>query len=273
MKKSFSGGPGCLWPDVWRQGRPRRPGPGGIQVPSGKDRVRPGRRPGDTLRQALPLAALKGKVVMITLWSIDCRFCYEELLDLQAFRDKHRRKGLEMLGLSVDDGADEIRDWPAALSCPQLPRRLAPAPGSDDGLALPKGTPTTYVVDRQGTSSQALRAIARRALRLHRKPAWSQAMTLRHLPPGSRGGGGRRGAGNYPDRGPDRPPSLSSRYHDYWIDGVEVAGRLGPKTAPAGQRYVVVRFTARNFDKEPRARLRQGTGRQPGGKGAGIRPG
>ncbi len=96
------------------------------------------------------LAALKGKVVMITLWSIDCRFCYEELPDLQAFRDKHRRKGLEMLGLSVDDGADEIRDYLRRYPALNFPVVWRLAPGSDDGLARSKGTPTTYVVDRQG---------------------------------------------------------------------------------------------------------------------------
>lgn len=81
-------------------------------------------------------------------------------------------------------------------------------------------------------------------------------MTLRHLAAGFLVAAGVAVAAppeNYPTAAPDRRPSLSSRYHDYWIDGVEVAGRLGPKAAPAGQRYVVVRFTARNFDKEPRA--------------------
>ena len=55
-----------------------------------------------------------------------------------------------MLGLSVDDGADEIRDYLRRYPALNFPVVWRLAPGSDDGLARSKGTPTTYVVDRQG---------------------------------------------------------------------------------------------------------------------------
>lgn len=96
------------------------------------------------------LAARSGKVVMVTLLSIDCGYCYRELPALQAFRDRHRDAGLELVGLSVDDAADEIADWLRRYPALDFPVVWRLAKASDDGFARSRGTPTTYLVDRDG---------------------------------------------------------------------------------------------------------------------------
>ena len=62
-------------------------------------------------------------------------------------------------------------------------------------------------------------------------------MTLRHLAAGFLVAAGVAVAAppeNYPTAAPDRPPSLSSRYHDYWIDDAFSVMALGALTGMVG---------------------------------------
>lgn len=107
---------------------------------------------GPNLRDGKPwsLAEQKGKVVAIMIWSIDCRYCFEEMPELQSFWDKHRAKGFELVGLSVDDASWEIRDFLGRYPKLKFPVLWRLQEGVEDGFARAKGTPTTYVIDRQG---------------------------------------------------------------------------------------------------------------------------
>ena len=96
------------------------------------------------------LADQKGKYVAVVLWSVDCRYCYEELPDLHAFWAKHRDRGFELVGLSVDDGADEVREYLARYRKLGFPVLWRMQEGVRDGFARAVGTPTLYVVDRKG---------------------------------------------------------------------------------------------------------------------------
>lgn len=97
------------------------------------------------------LAAHKGKLVAVVFWSIDCQYCLKELPELQAFWKKHQSRGFELLGISVDDEAAPIRDYLTrypTLTFPVLWRQSARV---EDGFARIRGTPTTYVIGRDGS--------------------------------------------------------------------------------------------------------------------------
>ncbi|CUU10347.1 MAG: TlpA family protein disulfide reductase [Fimbriimonadales bacterium] len=49
------------------------------------------------------LQKLKGKVVVVNFWATWCGPCMEEMPDLARFYKNYRSKGVEMIGVSVDD--------------------------------------------------------------------------------------------------------------------------------------------------------------------------
>ncbi len=59
------------------------------------------------------LAAFRGKPLIINLWATWCGPCRLEMPQLVALQDEFKDKGLTILGISVDDNADEIRKFAA----------------------------------------------------------------------------------------------------------------------------------------------------------------
>jgi thiol-disulfide isomerase/thioredoxin len=57
----------------------------------------------DTSGNELYLSGLKGKVVLIDVWSSWCGPCREQIPDLRKLYKKYNSKGLEIIGISMDD--------------------------------------------------------------------------------------------------------------------------------------------------------------------------
>lgn len=54
------------------------------------------------------LASLRGKVVLLNAWATWCAPCRVEMPDFQAFHQRYRERGLEIVGVNIDEGeADE----------------------------------------------------------------------------------------------------------------------------------------------------------------------
>jgi thiol-disulfide isomerase/thioredoxin len=94
------------------------------------------------------LAANSGKVVIVNFWATWCEPCRAEMPALDAYYQKHKNEGLEVLAISLDRPSDE-----------QKVREVMRAFGFDAGLgrdAQFKGygriwrLPLTFVVDRNG---------------------------------------------------------------------------------------------------------------------------
>jgi cytochrome c biogenesis protein CcmG, thiol:disulfide interchange protein DsbE len=114
----------------------------------------------EALRPAPPLSAtlldgrsftlhqVAGKVLIVNFWATWCAPCREEMPALEAFRSKHRGRGIEVLAISMDEPRNlaavrntlQAYGFEAALS----------AQTSYEGYGRIWRLPTTFVVDREG---------------------------------------------------------------------------------------------------------------------------
>ncbi len=98
--------------------------------------------------KALGAEALKGKVLLVVFWASWCPTCQKELPQLQALYEKHRDKGFEILGLSIDADRFTVEEFwkdhdyrfPVAMRAPAHVRVFGPI----------KAIPALYLIDRRG---------------------------------------------------------------------------------------------------------------------------
>jgi peroxiredoxin len=102
------------------------------------------------------LQALKGKVVVVSLWASWCPPCRVETPALEAVYRRYHGRGLEMIGLSADDPHDLARAR-AALAAASYPAALL-AKARVNGFGAPRALPMTYVVDTHGVVRAVLGA-------------------------------------------------------------------------------------------------------------------
>lgn len=94
-----------------------------------------------------------GKVVVLEYWATWCPFCARQMPHVETLYKKERRRGLEVLALSIDKKASDLPPFlktkkytfPVAWLSPQLAKVLP----------KPAGLPVTIVIGRDGKVKMA----------------------------------------------------------------------------------------------------------------------
>ncbi len=119
----------------------------------------------------LQRSSLQGKVILLDFWATWCPPCLEELPHFKELYAAYRDRGLEIIGVSLDEGGvGEVKSfvqrngvsYPVAMSTPQVIQAYG-------GV---RGIPTTFLIDKQGR-------IAKKVVGYQSKQAFeSQIQTL-----------------------------------------------------------------------------------------------
>ncbi len=95
------------------------------------------------------LEQLKGKVVMVNFWATWCPTCKAEMPQWQKFYDAYKDKGFELIAMSIDDDEKALRTVSKERGY-TFPVAWRYDDKTDDNFGDVIGTPTLYIVDRNG---------------------------------------------------------------------------------------------------------------------------
>ncbi len=96
------------------------------------------------------LAARRDKVVLVNVWATWCGPCRHEIPELQQLHEHYSPRGLEVVGVSVDEsGVESVRDFVAEQAKMTYPVVLD-AEGKITNLLETSVLPTSVLVDRSG---------------------------------------------------------------------------------------------------------------------------
>jgi peroxiredoxin len=69
----------------------------------------------DLSGQTVTLASYRGKVVLLDFWATWCTPCREEIPRFVELQSKYGAQGLQIIGISMDDEEDQVRDFDATF--------------------------------------------------------------------------------------------------------------------------------------------------------------
>lgn len=108
--------------------------------------------------QRVRLSDLRGKVIVLDFWATWCAPCRIEMPRLVALHGRYRGRGLEVIGVAMDDAAPDTVDKVARFTAER--RVDYPIALGDEALARAYGglrlLPETFVIGRDGTVFESM---------------------------------------------------------------------------------------------------------------------
>jgi peroxiredoxin len=101
---------------------------------------------------AVRLADYKGKVILLNVWATWCGPCELEIPELVETYAKYKSRGVVVLGVSLDDTAEMLRDY-APKKQMNYPLLLM-QDDFDEAYGPILGVPVTFFIGRDGTISR-----------------------------------------------------------------------------------------------------------------------
>jgi peroxiredoxin len=95
------------------------------------------------------LSDYKGKVVVVNFWATWCGPCRLEIPDFVRLREQYHDRGLEIIGISMDeDGSEDVAKSAAAfkINYPVVMGTMETV----EAFGPMNAIPTTFIIDRQG---------------------------------------------------------------------------------------------------------------------------
>lgn len=96
----------------------------------------------------LDLATYKGKVVLLDFWATWCDACRDQIPRFVQLQGKYRAEGLQIIGISMDDEAEPVRDF-----CRQFKLNYPVVMGNAETGELYGGVlglPIAFLISRDG---------------------------------------------------------------------------------------------------------------------------
>ena len=119
----------------------------------------------DLDNKKVTLSALKGKIVLLNFFSLNCGACLREMGDLEVIHERYASEGVVVLSVSEDDPTQAFRGIPRLHYAPQvlLDGGAIGTLGAVARAFAVDGLPRTFVFDREGKlAAQSLDMCTRR---------------------------------------------------------------------------------------------------------------
>lgn len=100
----------------------------------------------------ISLQEYRGKVVLLDFWAVWCGFCINEMPNLKRVYDTYKDQGFDIIGVSLDDEASELRDYIRENDL-QWRQIYSGERWKDDPLAQQyniTGVPSQWLIDADG---------------------------------------------------------------------------------------------------------------------------
>jgi cytochrome c biogenesis protein CcmG, thiol:disulfide interchange protein DsbE len=100
---------------------------------------------------SVSLASLRGAPVLLNVWATWCHPCRDEIPVLQALHERYEKRGLQLVGVSVDAQGEEpkIREFASEFRM-TYPIWFDPAERVSTTFLI-VGVPTTFLIAKDGT--------------------------------------------------------------------------------------------------------------------------